>query len=284
MGRNRIFQVPVVEDFTCKFYDCKIFSKMNLKQSYHQLVLHQDVRNVAILSTPWGNMRPKWLIFGAKASQNLFDEAMFRIFGDIPYCLTPKQVVSQWQIIIKKSRQFYNEQIVSVLHSAKRNVYLGFMNLSFMATDLPMSDLNQTQEKVRAVKKSKSESKDDVKSFLGMIGYLSKLIPYYAVLTAPSRRHTWEDVPFSWGPEEDKVFQRLKNSITNYDTMAFSIQGNTSLFAPRIAFMKNYQQDCFKDHLRDYNLFTTLAGQWLLKKMIKSNREDALENRRNGWN
>lgn len=186
----------------------------------------------------------------------------------------------------------HNKKFQTVLQRAnsfgitfsKEKCLFGVHELEFYGYRFTNEWLKPTQEKVRAVKKSKSESKDDVKSFLGMIGYLSKLIPYYAVLTAPSRRHTWEDVPFSWGPEEDKVFQRLKNSITNYDTMAFSIQGNTSLFAPRIAFMKNYQQDCFKDHLRDYNLFTTLAGQWLLKKMIKSNREDALENRRNGWN
>ena len=35
-------------------------------------------------------MRPKRLIFGAKSSQDLFDEAMFRIFGDIPNCLNQR--------------------------------------------------------------------------------------------------------------------------------------------------------------------------------------------------
>ena len=90
MERNRISQAPVVEDFTCKFHDCKVFSKMDLKQGYHQLVLHPDSRAVAKFSTPWGNIRPKRLIFGAKSSQYLFDEAMYRIFGDIPHCLNQR--------------------------------------------------------------------------------------------------------------------------------------------------------------------------------------------------
>ena len=60
-----------------------------------------------------------------------------------------------------------------------------------------------------------------MKSFLGMIGYLSKFIPCYSVLTAPLRRLTSQDVPFSWGPEEDAAFKRLKDSITSDDTMAF---------------------------------------------------------------
>ena len=39
---------------------------------------------VATFATSWGNYRPKRLVFGAKASQDPFDETMQRIFGDIP--------------------------------------------------------------------------------------------------------------------------------------------------------------------------------------------------------
>ena len=35
-------------------------------------------------------MRPNRLIFGAKSSQDLFGEAMYRIFGDIPHCLNQR--------------------------------------------------------------------------------------------------------------------------------------------------------------------------------------------------
>ena len=90
MEQNGILQAPVVEDFRCKFHVCKIFSKKDLKQGYYQLLLHPDSRAIATLSTPWGNMRPKRLIFGAKSSQDLFDEAMYRIFGDISHCLNQR--------------------------------------------------------------------------------------------------------------------------------------------------------------------------------------------------
>ena len=56
MERNRILQALVVEDFTCKFHDCKIFSKMDLGQGYHQLIFHPDSRAVATFSTPWGEI------------------------------------------------------------------------------------------------------------------------------------------------------------------------------------------------------------------------------------
>jgi len=90
MERSRILQPPVVEDLTYKFHDCKLFSKMELKQGYMHLTLDPESRNIATFSTPWGNMRPKRLIFGARSSQDLFGEAMFRIFGDIPNCLNQR--------------------------------------------------------------------------------------------------------------------------------------------------------------------------------------------------
>ena len=65
MERSRISQAPVVEDFIHKFHDCTIWTKLDLRQGYHQLVLHPESRSIATFSTPWGNFRPKRLVFGA---------------------------------------------------------------------------------------------------------------------------------------------------------------------------------------------------------------------------
>ena len=53
-------------------------------------MLHPDSRAIVTFSTPWGHFRPKRLIFDAKASQDLFDDVMFRIFGDIPMSLNQR--------------------------------------------------------------------------------------------------------------------------------------------------------------------------------------------------
>ena len=226
MERNRILQAPVVEDFTCKFHDCKVFSKMDLKQGYHQLILHLDSRAVATFSTPWGNMRPKRLIFGAKSSQDLFDEAMFRIFGDIPKCLNQRDDI----LIGGTTLEDHNETLEKVLQRAsdfgitlnREKCQFGVNELEFYGYKFTSNGLKPTPEKVRAVKEcTPPRTREEVRSFLGMIGYLSKFIPQYAILTAPLRRLTGQDVVFTWGHEEDQAFRKLKDSITNDDTMAY---------------------------------------------------------------
>ena len=90
MKRSRCVQAPRVEDFEYHLHDCRIFTKLDLRQGYHQLALDPETRKIATFSTPWGNYRPRRLVFSVKSSQDVFDESMFRIFGDIPDCLNQR--------------------------------------------------------------------------------------------------------------------------------------------------------------------------------------------------
>ncbi len=90
MERSRITQPLSSKILSTDSTTAAFWTKMDLRQGYHQLALDPASRAVATFATPWGNYRPKRLIFGAKASQDLFDETMQRIFGDIPRCLNQR--------------------------------------------------------------------------------------------------------------------------------------------------------------------------------------------------
>ena len=198
---------------------------MDLRQGYHQLILHPDLLSIATFSTPWSNMRPKRLIFGAKASQDLFDEAMFRIFGDIPFCLNQRD-----DILIGGTTLEEHKTLETVLQRAKDfgitlnkdKCQFGVQEIEFYGYRFTDEGPKPTTGKLKAVKECKPpESREEVRSFLGMIGYLSKFIPSYVVLTAPLRRLTGKEIPFSWGRDEQAALQKLKDSITSEDTMTF---------------------------------------------------------------
>ena len=82
--------------------------------------------------------------------------------------------------------------------------------------------LKPTPEKVQAIYECEPpRSKTEVRSFLGMTGYLSKFIPRYASLTKPLRDLTRTETKFHWGPTEDKAFKEVKGAITSKDSIAF---------------------------------------------------------------
>lgn len=226
MERSRITQTPVVEDFTYTFHDCKVFSKLDMRQGYHQLILDPSSRDIATFSTPWGNMRPKRLVFGAKSSQDLFDETIYRIFGDIPKCLSQRDDI----LIGGRTLEEHNETLKKVFERATDfNITFNEEKCQFAAEQLEFygylftkDGLKPTEDKVKAVKESPPpESKEAVRSFLGMIGYLSKFIPHYASITAPLRELTKKDVKFKWGEKEQTAFGKLKDSITCDDIVTY---------------------------------------------------------------
>ena len=226
MERNRIAQNTIVEDFTHKFHNSKIFSKLDLNQGYNQLMLEPKCRSVATFSTPWGDLRPKRLILGAKASQDSFDDAMQRIFGDIPNCLNQGDDI----LVGGATREEYDRTLRQVLQRARdfgvtfsiQKCQMGVTDIEFYGYKFTKEGLKPTEEKVRAVKESRPpETKSEVRSFLGMTGYLSKFIPKYASMTEALRKLTQKDTKFHWGKQEQGEFERLKEAITSEQTMAY---------------------------------------------------------------
>ena len=226
MERSRIIQPPIVEDFIHKFHDCNIWTKLDLRQGYHQLVLHPESRSIATFSTPWGNYRPKRLVFGAKASQDLFDDVMQKIFGDIPHCLNQRDDI----LIGARNWIEHNDTLKQVLQRVKdfgitlnqEKCQFGRSEVKFYGYKFNSQGLHPTEEKVKALKEcSRPKSKTDVRSFLGMTGYLSKFIPRYASLTKPLRDLTLKETHFHWNKEKETAFQKLKDSISSQDVISF---------------------------------------------------------------
>ena len=105
-------------DFTYTLKDCVIFSKLDLRQSYHQLAIDKESSKVATFSTPWDNYRPKQLVFGAKFSQDLFDKVMYRVFGGIEQCKNQRDDI----ILGGKSIEGHNRILQEVMSEIEMKI------------------------------------------------------------------------------------------------------------------------------------------------------------------
>ena len=151
---------------------------------------------------------------------------MYRIFGDIPYCMNQRDDI----LIGGRTIAEHNKTHRAVLQRAedfgitfnREKCEFGVDEIDFYGYRFTKHGLKPTAEKVNAVRNSKRpETKEAVKSFLGMVGYLSKFIDRYSSITAPLRKLTERKVKFEWGPEEEAAFNKLKDSITNEKTMIY---------------------------------------------------------------
>ena len=96
-------------------------------------------------------MRPKRLIFGAKSSQYIFNEAMLRTFGDTLKCLNQRDDI----LIGGNTLVDHNETLEKVLQRAsdvgitlnRENVNLESVSWSSTATNSTVVGFNQHQRR-----------------------------------------------------------------------------------------------------------------------------------------
>ena len=60
------YPIPTLDQFLYEVIGAKIFSKLDLAQGYHQIVLDEKSRDITTFSIPQGLFQHKRLIFGAK--------------------------------------------------------------------------------------------------------------------------------------------------------------------------------------------------------------------------
>ena len=127
--------------------------KLYLRQGYHQLALDPSTRKVATFSIPWGIYRPKRLVFGAKSSQDVFDEAMFRIFGEIHHCLNQRD-----DILLGGRDQTEHREVLKTVLKRARDYGITFNREKWSGTIwvfghvFTKDGLKPSPDKVRAVR------------------------------------------------------------------------------------------------------------------------------------
>ena len=82
--------------------------------------------------------------------------------------------------------------------------------------------LKPSPDKISVVKEyGIPESKEAVRSFLGMAGYLDKSMDNNATIAAPLYHLTRREIRFKWGESEEKAFLQTQNSISDLQTMIY---------------------------------------------------------------
>ena len=83
-----------------------------------------------------------------------------------------------------------------------------------MGMQLSEKGIDPTADRVKVVlEMEEPKSASDVRSFLGLANYSSRLIPHFATLSEPLRRLTRKETLLEFGPEQKKSFEFLKKKM-----------------------------------------------------------------------
>lgn len=221
------YPLPNMTKFHQNLAGAKFFTKIDIKSAFHHLELHPDSRSATTFMTSRGPMRFKRLLFGVNTAPEIFQRLMERLLRDC------KGVIVFIDDILVHARTLeeLNLRVGIVMNILRSNnltlneekCQYNLTEVEFIGYRIDAQGLRPTSEKIQAVKNfRKPHTIAELRSFLGLLTFLSPFIRNFASKTEPLRELVRKYSEWSWGQRQDEAFMQIKKSIIdNVQTHGF---------------------------------------------------------------
>ena len=180
-----------MEDVINKFNGAKKFSKLDLREAYHQFEITTESRKITTFYGPDGLYRYKILNYGTRSAQDILQNEMRNILAGIP-----NQINIADDILIAGSVEEHDRALELVLSRLRDNsMTVNTGKCLFDVEETPFvghifnkEGIQPDPAKVEALHLAgPPKSKEELRSLLGMAGFSERFIPNYSKITAPLR-------------------------------------------------------------------------------------------------
>jgi transposase InsO family protein len=218
--------MPTVHDIQNELNGSNVFSKLDLKNAYHQLELDKASRSITTFSTHVGLRRFKRLSYGINSASEKFQQVLSHVISDIQGAMN----ISDDIIVHGKSQKQHDQALLAILQKIVAcNLTLNKSKCAFNRTSVEFygfvfsgKGVSPDPHKVEALfEMPEPKTKQEVQSLLGMVNYSARFIPDYSTVTEPIRKLTRKDSTFLWGTEQQEAFERLKFVLAQNPVLAY---------------------------------------------------------------
>ena len=212
--KNR-YPLPRIDDLFDQLRGARVYSKIYLRTSYHQL----RVREVDISKTAF---KTRYGHFGLTNDPATFMDLMNMVFQ--PYLDQFVVVFVDDILIYSQSEEEHEDHLRVLLQLLRDHQLYGKFNkceflltmVSFLGHVVSASGMSVDPEKVEAVMSwERPKSVFEIPNFLGLAGYYRRFIEDFSRLAVPMTRLTRKEVKFDWSDLYEKAFQTLKRRLTS---------------------------------------------------------------------
>ena len=218
--------IPTVNDISVELNGAKYFTKLDLTQAYHQLVLDEQSRYITTFSTHIGLFRYKRLNYGTNASAEIFQYVLQRELQG----LHGVRNIADDIIVFGKTRAEHDANLDNCLRRLKsKGLKLNRDKCVFLSNTLEFFGQIFSKDGIRPDPKRVTDllhaprpaNVSEVRSLLGMANYSSQYIPDFATLTAPLRELTKKNARFVWNTAHEHSFKKLTAALATSPCMAY---------------------------------------------------------------
>ncbi|XP_062557899.1 uncharacterized protein K02A2.6-like [Armigeres subalbatus] len=218
--------MPTIEDFLPRFTSAKYFSRLDIKEAFHQVELKEESRYITTFITHKGLFQYKRLMYGIVIAPELFQRIMEQILSRcentvnfIDDILVFGSTENEHDMALKLVLSVLNEH--GILLNQEKCLFK-VNSLDFLGHTISPDGIKPSNSKVEALQKFRiPNTTEEVRSFLGLVTYVGRFLPNLATITAPLRELIRSGSKFCWGKEQQESFAKLKDLISNVQQLYF---------------------------------------------------------------
>lgn len=246
--------IPTLDDFLSNFHGATLFSRLDIKEAYHQIELAENCRYITTFIAPKGMYRYKRLMFGVSCAPEKFQKIMEQILSSCPNTLNFQDDIIVWGTGKKDHDQSLKTTLdklnqFDVLLNHNKCEY-GVEETEFLGHKLSKHGVRPSPEKIELIKNlRRPNTAEEIRSFLGLVQYMGRFLPNLATETHELRELMKVGGKLNWEDKHDREFRRLKIFVAKKNS-------HFGIFQPQTPYETCY--GCFSCWFR--RSFNTICG------------------------
>ena len=221
--------IPNLDEQLIDMGQPRYFSYIDGNKMFHQLQLDDESAQLMAFATGlpnWPLMRYRRMVMGWCNASSRLQQEMRKLLAGLPGILN----IGDDLAVYGDTLQQHDERLDQLLTALEKGgvtagrdkcrfavAHIGFMGL--LAT---RKGLQPPEDKVKAVQHiSPPKDKSEVRSFMGLVQFLSRFIPNLASIAEPIQRLTRSKAKWQWEEEEKQSFALIKQLISAKETLVY---------------------------------------------------------------
>lgn len=215
------YTILLIEELLDELYGSRVFSKLDLKAGYHQILVRPEDTHKTAFRTHDGNYEFLVMPFGLTNAPTTFQSLMNDVFR--PFLRKFVLVFFDDILVYSCSEEAHKEHLHTVLATLQQHRLVanfqkcafGRDEVQYLGHVISRYGVAVDQDKVRAMTEwAVPKSLKELRGFLGLTGHNQKYIAGYAQIAHPLTEQLRKD-NYGWTAATTVEFQKLKEAMTS---------------------------------------------------------------------
>ena len=213
--------LPLISSAFELLQGASVFTKLDLRNAYHLVRIREGDEWKTAFNTPTGHYEYLVMPFGLTNApavfQNLVNEVLSDMLNQFVFVYIDDILIfsPDLKTHVQQVRQVLQRLLQHNLYVKAEKCEFHQASVSFLGFIISKNQLQMDPEKVKAVVEWPVPlDRKQLLRFLGFANFYRKFIRNYSSVAAPLHALTSSKVKFSWTPEADQAFERLRVRFT----------------------------------------------------------------------